>query len=418
MPSVMVLAMILAAPLELSQVGDGERLPEVVWQQSPELHGARVRVAHAEAERRKALRLPNPALDLSVNTLPVGPLNPPELKEPFLNVPNVQVGVSVLLELGKRGPRQDATSEAARAVALEVLDQLRRKVLDLEDIIGDIAAAQVRVDALEQLSADARRLAELQQARAEKGDTSELDADRALLEQEGALTALAEARAQLSASLRMCAETVSSPCAPFADVAQASLWLHRVFEGLLTTPDDRPDLRSLGAAASAARAAQLLAARGWIPDPTVRVGYVRDQFLISGNQQNSLFIGVSMPLPVFDHGQDSAEAAAVAARAAELAREQLLGTARSQLQQLSIELTAIGERQRRLREQSLPLARSVVARLEATVTRGAAPLQELLLARRTLAELLLTAAELDRTSFHLHVARARLTRPLDAFPVP
>lgn len=42
-----------------------------------------------------------------------------------------------------------------------------------------MAAAQVRADALAALGEDAQRLTSLQQARADKGDASELDADRA-----------------------------------------------------------------------------------------------------------------------------------------------------------------------------------------------------------------------------------------------
>jgi len=417
--SVIVASVVLSGtPVELSKIENGGALPELVWRQSPDLQPARVRVAQAEAERRKALRLPNPGLDLSVNTLPVGPLNPPGLSEPFLNVPNVAVGLSVLLELGKRGPRQDATSEAARAAALEALEQLRRKVLDLEDVIGDVAAAQVRVDALDGLSDDARKLTELQQARAQKGDTSDLDADRARLEQEGTVTALGEAREQLAAALRSCADVLATPCAPFADAAQANAWLERKVVPVATELERRPDLRALDAAIRAARAAQTLASHGWIPDPTVRVGYVRDQFVVSGNQQNSLFVGVSMPLPFFEHGEDDAEAAAVAARTAERTREQLLSGAQTQLAQLTSSVSAVEGRQQRLRAQSLPLAHTVVDRLSAAVTRGAAPLQELLLARRTLAELLLNGTELDRTLFHLHVARARLSSTLDALPAP
>ena len=416
--AIAVSSLLAAGPLELSAVGDGVGLTELVWRQSAELQPARVRVAQAEAERRKALRLPNPGLDLSVNTLPVGPLNPSDLKEPFLNVPNVQVGLSLLLELGKRGPRQDATAEAARAVALDAVEQLRRKVLELEDVIGDVAAAQVRVDALVGLTADATKLTELQQARAQKGDTSELDADRARLELESTTTALGEARAQLSEQLRQCAEVVSSACTGFTDAAQANAWLERHMEPSALALERRPDLRSLEAAIASARATQRLASNGWIPDPTVRVGYVRDQFIVSGNQNNSLFVGVSLPLPFFDHHQDDAEAAAVAANSAQRARDQLLATAHVQLKQLGDELIAVEARQKRLHDQSLPLAHSVVDRLSVAVTRGAAPIQELLLARRSLAELLLTATELDRTDFHLHVARTRLSSSLDALPLP
>lgn len=405
---------VAASPLDLSAVGDGASLPELVWRQAPDLHDARVRVALAEAERQKALRLPNPGLDVGLNTIPVGPLNPPELKDPLLNVPNVAVGVSVLIELGKRGPRQDATAEAARAAALDALDAVRRRVLDLEDVIGDVASAQVRVAALQGLGVDAQRLADLQAARADKGDTSSLDADRARLEVEGTLTAVGEAQELLAATLRQCADIVAAPCVAFADVVQANAWLDR---HVARAPDEalpqRNDLRALEAAVKSARAAQTLAANRWLPDPTVRLGYVRDQFVISGNQQNSFFVGVSLPLPFFDHGQDDAEAARKTAESAEQARTRLLESARAQLSRLDGEVTSVEARQKRIKEQSLPLAQSVVSRLDAAVTRGAAPLQELLLARRTLAELLLTAAELDRTVFHLRVARARLSSSLE-----
>jgi cobalt-zinc-cadmium efflux system outer membrane protein len=125
-----------------------------------------------------------------------------------------------------------------------------------------------------------------------------------------------------------------------------------------------------------------------------------------------------MPLPIFERGQDDAAAAAIAAQSAERAREKLLAIAKTQHPQLTTELATVEARQKRLREQSLPLARSVVDRLATAVSRGAAPIQELLLARRSLAELLLTATDLDRSDFHLHVALARLTSSLESLPSP
>ncbi|HEY0883180.1 MAG TPA: TolC family protein, partial [Archangium sp.] len=269
----MVGSLLAAAPLELSTLGKGDGLVELVWRQSPTLQSARARVAEAEAERRRTLRLPNPGLDLSVNTLPIGPLNPPDLKEPFLNVPNVSVGVSVLLELGKRGPRQDAAAEAARATVLQALEALRGEVFALEEVLGDVAAAQVRVATLESLADDAHRLSALQAARAQKGDASELDADRSRLEEAGTVSLLGAARDELASSLRACAALVATPCRPFADAPQAGAWLDRV--GQPGEIARRPDVLALEAAARSARASELLARRGWIPDPTVRVGYVR-----------------------------------------------------------------------------------------------------------------------------------------------
>lgn len=408
-----VLTFVLAAApgptLDLSQLPNDTALASFVWDHAPDLQATRVRVAAAKAEADRAHLLPDPSLDLSVNTLPVGPLNPVDLQNPLLNVPNVQVGLSLLLEVGKRGPRQDSTREAARATALDALDELRRRTLELEDVLGDVASAEVRVAALERLADDAARLTELQRARADKGDTSALDADRAQLEAEGTWTALADAREAVAEGLRLCAEHAGVSCLPFGSAEKAASYLGRRFDGTAADVAARPDVRSLEAAQKSAEAARTLAARRVLPDPTVRVGYVRDQFVISGNQQNSLFVGVSFPLPFFDRGQVDVRAAEVAAASARDAKAALVAGAQSQLERVAAQLATVEARQGRLRAQSLPLAESVVSRLETAVTRGAAPIQELLLARRTRAELLLTLNDLDRSAFHLQVERARLT---------
>lgn len=397
-----------AEVLELSEVTPAA-LAERVWASSPELQLARTKVAAARAEAMRAALLPNPVVDVSVNTIPVGPVNPPDLREPLLNVPNLAVSLAVLLELGKRGPRQEATREAARASQLEALELLRQRVLAGEEVVGEVAAAEVRVATLGVLAEDAERLTRLQRARSEKGDTSPLDADRAQLDEEGIFTSLGEARDALAEALRSCTEVVGIRCAPFERLEPASAWLELPLEPGPEGPRARPDVRALEATERGAQAARLLAERRAIPDPTVRAGYVHDRFTVSGNQANSLFVGLSAPLPLFDRGHADAEAAAVAARAASRARERLLVSAGSELERVSEELGSVQARQLRLRDQSLPLAQSVVERLDAAVTRGAAPIQELLLARRTYAELLLTANDLHRTAFRLRVARLRLS---------
>lgn len=399
--------------LDLSRLPGDQELAAFVWAHAPGLDAQRARLAAARAEVDKALRLPNPELDVGVNTLPVGPLNPtnpPALQsQPLLDVPNLQLGLSVLLEVGKRGPRQTATAEAARAAALDALDDLRRRVLGLLDVLGDVASAEVRVVALERLAADAARLTELQRARADKGDTSLLDADRAQLEQEGAWTALADAREAVAEGLRLCSEAVGVPCRPFASAEAATSFLTRRWDVGAAPPGGRPDLRALEAQQRSGEAASTLAARRALPDPTLRLGYVHDRFVASGNQQNSLFVGLSLPLPLFERGEADARAARAAAQSARATRERLAQAAAAQLERVDAQSATVEARQSRLRTQALPLAESVVARLETAVTRGAAPLQELLLSRRTRAELLLTLNDLDRAAFHLEVERARLT---------
>lgn len=396
------------SPLDLSTLTPGASLSPGVWHFAPDLQELRARVVAARSDADRAKLLPNPSADLAVGTIPVGPLNPPDLKDPLLNVPNVSAGVSVLLELGKRSPRQRSTSETARAVSLDAVEQLRQRVLALQSAIADVAVAEVRVATLQELASDAEGLAQLQRARADKGDSSSLDADRAQLEQEATRALLGDAIESVQSALRSCTSLAGVQCLPFADASKAAAWLE---SDVATGPElkRRPDVRSLEASARAAEAALELAHNRAVPDLTVRAGYVHDRFVISGNQQNSLFVGVSVPMPFFDHGQADARAATEAQRAAETAKERLLATAPVLLQRLDEEESHLEARHRRIHTQALPLGASVVERLNAAVTRGAAPIQELLLARRSYAELRLLATELDRTAYGLRLEKARLT---------
>ena len=77
---------------------------------------------------------------------------------------------------------------------------------------------------------------------------------------------------------------------------------------------------------------------------------------------------------------------------------------------------SIEARRARVRDEALPLARDVVARLDAAVARGAAAVQDLLIARRTLVDLQLDANDLELAAFHSRVALARFSGAVPAVP--
>ena len=281
---------------------------------------ARARVANARADSQRALLLPNPTLDLSANTLPVGETNP------------AGVGFAETCPTSPWDSRCSSSWASANRVSKRPLrprarrrrleaQQLRLKVLELEDVIGDVAAAQVRTDALEGLADDAGKLASLQRARARRATPrSSTRIGRASKREHP--TALGEARAQRPGQLRLCARWSPFP-------ARRSRRPKTPPGGSTATWSRPPSSPGAAPRPSRPRRHHRVRARGrapgpkngWIPDPTLRVGYVRDQFVVSGNQQNSLFVGVSLPLPIFDHHQDDADAAAAAALAAERARD-------------------------------------------------------------------------------------------------
>jgi cobalt-zinc-cadmium efflux system outer membrane protein len=397
-------------PLTLAQLPDDAQLIALLWENSPELQLARTRVASARADLDRAHLLPNPAIDLSANTLPIGATNPPDLPSPLANVPNYALSLSTLIELGKRGPRQEATRRAVDAAVLDARALLLQRYYDLRDHLGEIAAIEQRIFQLSELAQDAAHLTAIQRARSDKGDASTLDSDRALLEEQKLAASLGIERARLTSELRACAEIAGSECQPFGDPGRASTFLARIVASPATLePEGRPDVQSLLAQADSARAFGVLASRRAIPDPTLRVGYVRDQFVVSGNQPNSLFVGLSFALPLFDRGQADSQAAAVAAEAADRARGQVIQIAHHSLQQVDREANEVEQRRTQLAEKTLPLARNIVDRLDAAVQRGGAGLQDLLLARRSLGELVLDKSDLDLAVFRLGVVRSRIS---------
>src|SRR5205085_2488659 len=107
-------------------------------------------------------------------------------------VPNYNIGLSELIELGKRGPRQDAARASLSATALDTFASLRARTFDVLDRAAEVAASEVRLSQLEALAADAAKLSELQRARQQHGDSAGLDVDRALLEEEQLQTSLGE----------------------------------------------------------------------------------------------------------------------------------------------------------------------------------------------------------------------------------
>ncbi|HXX30542.1 MAG TPA: TolC family protein [Myxococcaceae bacterium] len=406
------------AALNLSHPPGDADLTALLWARSPDLVAAQLRVRLAGAELTRAKVWPNPGFDFLWATFPIGPTNPPGLDR-FTEVPNYTFTLNQLVELGKRAPREAAARSAREAAALDALELLRQRWFDLQERIAEIATAQIRIAALAETVANAERLAELQRQRAAKGDIAGLDADRADLEAEKFASNLGEEREKLSAALLVCSQTVGLTCLPFDSPAEASAYLNgRLGIGALRPPvlDQRPDLRSLTAQEASAESLLTLAHNRWIPDPTFRFGYLLDQFTIAGNQHQSLFLGISFPLTFFDHGQADAEAATATATAASSARSLLLAQAQRDVTALTAQREAAMDRRIRLRDRTVPLAREVVERLESAVQRGGAPLPDLLLARRTLGELQLDAADLDLFTFRLSVARSRAAGELPPFP--
>ncbi|MBY0277313.1 TolC family protein [Candidatus Binatia bacterium] len=394
--------------LDLAALPNDDALARLVWERSPELVEARTRVAGDRATVERSALLPNPTLDASMNTIPLGVTNPPGLDK-LDQVPNYAFGVSELIEIGKRGPRQRAAAASLEATVDDVREALRGQWFALLAQIGTVASAQVRVTAMEDLVRDAERLATAEDQRAGQGDVPQLDAERAHLDAAHLRSTLEQERQALATALLECSRTAGVPCERFAGAEQAQRFLesHLAMVPAAAAIADRPDLQALQARARSAEASVQLAHAHAIPDPTVRVGYVYDEFVAAGNQRNSMFVGLSVPLPVFDHGQADANQAAAELDGANRARELLAAQAEHDVARLGPQVQELLRHSRDLHEHSLPLAQRVVGQLQKSIGAGGGGLQDLLLARRTLGELLLETAEADRAALEGTLALAR-----------
>jgi len=281
---------------------------------NPALAAADAELRAVEAERRRAGRLPNPELAVSLeNVAGGGTYHSTDAAE-------LTVELSQQIELGgKRRLRRDAAdlgrelaaSEQRRASA-EVLAAARQRYVGVLVAQEHLALAIEQAQLAEQSQAAA-------EARIEAGKAPLID--RLRLQGEASLAGLAVAQAERGLDLARhgLAAVWGAQAADFSRV-----------EGELGKLPDLPSLSDVEAVleqtyaaasrrlATGLRANELAQARaGRIPDPSLTVGW--RQFRESDD--NALLFGVAIPLPLFDRGEDALAAASHRLSSAQ-AREQ------------------------------------------------------------------------------------------------
>jgi cobalt-zinc-cadmium efflux system outer membrane protein len=388
-------------------------LQRIVDDGAAPLEPATLQVELARAEVREAKLLPDPVLDLGYGTIPIGPTNPRDLRRPLANVPNYGVGLSFTVPTRRR-PAVRRAGAMVRAHEAE-RDAVRRDLaLSLAGVLGEIATASVRLEGLAQLRESSARQVEAARRRVELSFGIGLDLERLRLDLSRTERLLLAAQAQLADARARCAHHIGRPCEGFDDGAQARAYLERWIASPAPTLDQlpaRPDLRALSAYADAARAAERLARRKRIPEPTLRLGYLHDRFVIAGNQRNSLGISLSFALPLFDRGQVQRDAATATIHRTERERERRIATAAAERPALLERIRSERERRVRLQSDALVSAREIVAQLELAVDKRMTPMQDLLSARRVLQELVLEEAEAYADAYDAQLALLRVSPP-------
>jgi len=379
----------------------------------PELARGSLDLALARADQRRSRLYENPSLDVG-SAVAVGPLNPAGISR-WQDTPQSTAGLSYRFLLGKRGPRR-ARADAAVTAADQSFEDLRRsRVLALGQVLGQLALETLRAEALERLSRESAETLKLTEARLSSGFATPLDVDRMQVE----ATRLDQQRIASTAEREMaradCAGLVGRPCASFASADDARRFLRGWATQAVPGPEAvaaRPDLRALESEARAADAAIRLADALRIPDPTLRLGYMRDQQTLAGDQPHMLGLTLSLPLTVFDRGQADLAEAHARKETAETQRTRLLRAGRARLVSLAAARDNHLARQELLEKEAIPRAETVVQSLTRAASARLISLTDVIQARRALNELVMDEAESLGAAFTTYLALLREVGPL------
>ncbi len=379
---------------------DPSQLASWLESHSADVLAAAARVGQARADLAQSRLLPNPSLNATLNDVTVGATNPPGLR--FDEVAIFGVTLSETVEIGKRGPRRHSAELRLAASQESYRDALSDALGQARAALARVAYLRSRQAALEENLVDARQILDLQRTRLENGDISGNDYDRLLLDTTILESDVAQNRSEYRGAVQTCAALLYAPCddheADLAAVEAAA----EVPSLLATWEQDierRPDLRALDLEEQSARQDAIAADRRKIPDPSLSLGYTRDKLVISGDQPRTLSFGVSMPVPLFDRGQH--EAARARLRADELRQSAgaTLARARANVATLTERRQTIEHILGELQGQALARSKGVLDSTLAAVNRGQLSMTDLLLARRTHADLTLKVMDLQFGAF-------------------
>jgi cobalt-zinc-cadmium efflux system outer membrane protein len=362
------------------------------------VEAARHRIDAARAERIGARVRPNPSLSVTAENLTLsGPTPAGDLYE-------ITNSVSQPIELGGKRERRSALAEGAVALAeAQLTEVLQQRVAEVKRAFSETLLAREAVQHARALVAHVDEVVALNQARLEAGDIAEGELIKVRLERLKAEAAVSQAELGLrQAGIKLLGLLGETDFAPTGNIV-GELGARRDVPALAALREEaqrqRPSVEVAARVAAVAERRIALERTRATPDPSPYLGFRRI------GSDNTVVLGVTIPLPLFDRNEAAiarAEAEARAARA-ELERERTRVVA--DVESAYHAWQAAETQLARLEASLLPQARESRAIALAAYREGATGLLEYLEAERTLAEVQQQQA---RARFELDAARLTL----------
>ena len=269
-----------------------------------------LRRARSEAQAlrgaaRQARAYPNPTLQATHEPLRRGDTRQ---SETYLNL-------SQQLEWSGRSARIASAQQTAAAARARAAADSARLALQVATAYVEAATAETRRRRLEQVTRVFRRADSSVAERRREGDASGYAVRRIRLERARYEQRLAAARLEAQNARRQLALLILPDAAPSvaAEPLPASMPPSMSEQSAFRTAlEQRPELRRWRSEVGAQKASLRAARQEAWPDPSVTAGYKRQS-----NGFDGAFLGVGIPLPLFDRNRGAAEAESARLQAAQ-----------------------------------------------------------------------------------------------------
>ena len=368
-------------------------------EQNAEVAAAGARIRQLEAAFDQARLWPDPSLDLDVGGIQVGRPNPSDL--PRSDSLNASTTLHEKIEIGKRAPRIEAAQVRVQAERSRYASLIGEKARQAREALAREVYLRAKIAVTVENVDSARQMLDLERRRMEQGDMSGNDFDRLSLDTLLLELDLPRLRADHEAAVADVHAALgpgTSPAESGVDVLAAAAPAPDAPE-VESAIEGRADHAAISLEMQAASSDARLARRRAIPDPMVGVGYVHDRLTEAGNQPDTMELSVGIDLPLFDRGQHES-------RRAEERRAELAETLRESVREAEADATELLEKRRaltgildRLDHEAIPKSSQVLGASTEAYHRGQLSLTDVLLARRTHADLVLKEMDLQFESF-------------------
>lgn len=351
---------------------------ELADQRQPEIAEAIARIEAAEGRARQAGAFPNPEAILGAQQLPLS--SRPTGEQEYV------AGVGQTIPLSRRLSKAREAELLDREVRVRGLEVKRREIH--RRVHGAFAAALYQESAHQaqtQILENTRKAVATTRARVEAGDA--LREDLARVEMEVARTQVEYERADSLRrhALLALASAIGDATLPVGSVAGTLETTFEVptIEALMATLTAQPESAQAEADIRARMARVDLAEAERIPDVKVELLYHR----LEASQADTLDVGLSIPLPLFNRNQGRLREARAEVAAAEARSRLTQNELVTRLQGSYLRLTAALANRRTFKTELLAGAETVLKGAEARYAAGDISLADLLPVRRDWAEI-------------------------------